>query len=70
MMARPIQPGIKWKKITTEHFDIIYPQEISEEGIRVAITMEQLYEPLKNSLGVKMSRWPIVLNNRNAISNQ
>jgi len=62
-------PGIKWKKIRAEHFDVIVPEELTEEGQRVANTMEYLRDPLQKSLDVRMRRWQVLLSNRGAVSN-
>lgn len=62
-------PGIKWKKIQSDHFDVIVPEELTEEGQRVANTLEYLRDPLQKSLDVRMRRWQVLLSNRGAISN-
>ncbi|MCK4717005.1 MAG: PD40 domain-containing protein, partial [Candidatus Marinimicrobia bacterium] len=62
-------PGIKWKKIQAEHFDVIVPEELTEEGQRVANTMEYLRDPLQKSLNVRMRKWQVLLSNRSAVSN-
>lgn len=62
-------PGIKWKKIQADHFDVIVPEELTEEGQRVANTMEYLRDPLQKSLNVRMRKWLVLLSNRGAVSN-
>ena len=32
-------PSIKWNQISTEHYDVIFPTEMSQEGLRVANTL-------------------------------
>ena len=62
-------PGIKWKKIQADHFDVIVPEELTEEGQRVANTLEYLRIPLQKSLNVRMRKWQVLLSNRGAVSN-
>lgn len=64
-------PGINWKNIRTPHFDLIFPEELTEDAQRVANTLEHLYSPLVKSLhpGTVKKRWPIILTNQGAVSN-
>ena len=64
-------PGIKWQKIDTPHFEIIFPEEIAHEGQRVANMMEHLYAPLGMTLGTDMKRtsWTVLLTNQGVIDN-
>lgn len=61
--------SVKWKKIKTDHFKIIFPADFELEANRTANILEALYEPGSQSLGVKPRRFPIILQNRNAIPN-
>lgn len=62
-------PGVRWKKINTPHFEIIFPEELTHEGQRVANTLEHLYIPLVKTLPVDVKRISILLTNQGAISN-
>ena len=62
-------PGIKWKKIDTPHFEIIFPQELIKEGQRVANTLEHIYKPLSKTLQKEPKRITILLSNRGVIPN-
>ncbi|HEX9934787.1 MAG TPA: hypothetical protein VGB38_06275, partial [bacterium] len=62
-------PGMRWKKIDTPHFEIVFPQELTEEGHRAANTMEHLYVPLNKTLDAKRKRFVIFLTNQGAIAN-
>jgi hypothetical protein len=62
-------PGIRWKQIDTPHFEIVFPQELAEEGRRAANTLEYLYTPLNKTLDGRRKRFPVFLTNRGAIAN-
>ncbi|MEN8247613.1 MAG: hypothetical protein ABFS32_01670 [Bacteroidota bacterium] len=65
-----LPPSIKWYQINTPHFKIIYPEGFSEQGQRMANTMEHIYEPASASLGVSPKKgFPVVLQNQTAVSN-
>lgn len=60
---------IKWRVIETEHFDIIFPQEIEDEAQRVAHLLEKAYPYVTRSLEVEPPRIPLVLQNQSTNSN-
>ncbi len=61
--------GISWWRISTEHYDIIYPDSLATEARRVALLAERYYDPLSRSLRAKPERLPIVLNNQSMSTN-
>ncbi|MDO9547486.1 MAG: hypothetical protein Q7J65_00785, partial [Candidatus Marinimicrobia bacterium] len=62
-------PGIQWKKIRTDYFDIIVPEELLAEGQRVANTLEYLRPSLEKTMYSRLHKWPVVLNSRSATAN-
>jgi hypothetical protein len=62
-------PSLNWKHILTEHFDIIFPEELEEEAQRVAHLLEKAYPFVTRSLEVRPPRIPLVLQNQSTISN-
>lgn len=62
-------PGIRWKKIDTPHYEIVFPSELIQEGLRVADTMERLDAPLSKSLHAYRKRFSIFLTNRGVEAN-
>ncbi len=65
-----LPPSIKWYQLKTPHFNIIYPEGFTEQGQRMANTMEHIYGPAAASLGVKPKKnFPLILQNQTSISN-
>lgn len=60
---------IEWKHITTEHFDIIFPQEVETEAKRVAHLLEKAYPYVTRSLEVQPPKIPLILQNQSTVSN-
>ncbi len=70
IQAQQLPPRIKWQQIKTEHFKIIYPQEIDSIAQDVANNMEALYSvDAKTIDGYCKWRVPLILNNYTAMSN-
>ena len=59
----------QWYRISAPHVDIIFKGNIHREAQRIANTLEHLYEPVAQSLGVKPPKTALVLRNQQAISN-
>ena len=65
-----LPPSVKWYQLKTPHFKIIYPEGFSEQGQRMANTMEHIYGPGSASLSVNPKKnFPLILQNENSISN-
>ncbi|MBT5175917.1 MAG: hypothetical protein HOL93_05110, partial [Candidatus Marinimicrobia bacterium] len=62
-------PGIEWKQIQTDHYQIIFPNELATEGNRVANTLEHVHQQINKSLPGRHLKIPVLLNNRSAIPN-
>jgi len=62
-------PHIQWKKINTDHFEIIFPKEISREGKRVAFLLEKVYKVVSRSLEVYPEKISLILQNQSVQSN-
>ncbi|MCF6351600.1 MAG: hypothetical protein L3J06_01180 [Cyclobacteriaceae bacterium] len=64
-----LPPSIKWQQLNTPHFKIIYPQGFEVQGLRMANTLEHLYEPVSKSLNAHPKKIPIILQNQHAVAN-
>ena len=62
-------PGIRWKQIETNHYLLIFPQEISEDAKRAANILEGMYVHTGQEMGGRHRKIPIVMRNRSAIPN-
>lgn len=67
--AQQNPPDILWKNIKSEHFKVIFPQEIENEAQRIAKTLEWAYQYNTKSLKIKPKPISIVLYNRSNTSN-
>lgn len=61
--------SVRWDKIKTEHFKIIYPRELDSQAVYMANALEYFREAGSASLGVQTRKWPVILHNRTLISN-
>jgi hypothetical protein len=62
-------PNLKWYQINSQHFNILFEGGFLKEGLRIANTMEELYKPVSQSLGITPKKISIILQNHNSISN-
>ena len=60
---------MKWKHLTTEHFDVIFPVELEKEAQRVGHLLETAYPFVTRSLETKPPRIPLILQNQSLESN-
>ncbi len=60
---------IKWKHILTKHFDIIFPQEVESQALRVASLLEKAYPFVTRSLETEPPIISIILQNQSVNSN-
>ncbi|OQY34914.1 MAG: hypothetical protein B6241_03275 [Spirochaetaceae bacterium 4572_59] len=69
-LAAQYAPGIEWKTIETKHFQIIFPDEISEQALTVAGKIDLIYQAESMDYGdFRQSRWPIVMTSSNMVAN-
>ncbi len=62
-------PQLNWKHITTEHFEVIFPEALTVEAKRAALLLEKSYPFVTRSLEVRPGRIPLVLHNQSVNSN-
>ncbi|MCE2732894.1 MAG: hypothetical protein LW821_05955 [Flammeovirgaceae bacterium] len=61
--------SIKWYKLKTTHFNVMYQNNAREAAQRVAATLEAIYQPGARSLGKSPRRISILLQSQSAVSN-
>lgn len=62
-------PAIKWQKITTPNFRILYPTGFDAQAQRMANTLEHIRKAESRTLDVSTRRISVILQNQNAVSN-
>jgi hypothetical protein len=62
-------PGINWKKIDAKHFQIIFPEEISRDALRVANTLEHEYQAIFKTLYYPFKKIPVLLTTNSLLPN-
>ncbi|HEY1024089.1 MAG TPA: hypothetical protein VGE26_02905 [Sphingobacteriaceae bacterium] len=62
-------PGIKFREIVTENFQLIYPEEIESDAQRMANTLGHLLPHVANTLRKKPRKISIILQNQGTESN-
>jgi hypothetical protein len=61
--------GLRWQTLRTPHFRVIFPRSFTPEALRVANTLEAVYEPVSAGLNRRPRRIPILLQNQTTVSN-
>ncbi len=61
--------SIKWKKIETPHFRVIFSDDIVSMGKTYAAYFEQIYKTAGITLGHNPRKIPIIIHNQNVLSN-
>jgi hypothetical protein len=61
--------SIVWNKIDTDHFEIIFPEEIKDDAQRVAQLLEKAYPLVSRSLEVAPAKISLILQNQSTVSN-
>ncbi|GAB5517752.1 MAG: hypothetical protein RhofKO_00030 [Rhodothermales bacterium] len=62
-------PQDRWLKISTRHFNVIFPKGLDDEAQRTANTLEHLYARAAESLNTRPKHLPVVLVNQNVDAN-
>ena len=61
--------SIKWKRIDTEHFRLVYPGDFSEKAQSLAAMMEANYPANTSQLSHQPGKVPLIVHNQTVISN-
>ncbi|MES2526088.1 MAG: hypothetical protein V4598_03340 [Bdellovibrionota bacterium] len=61
--------SVEWRKIDTKNFELIFPEEVTEDAKRVAHLLEKLYPFVTRSMEVSPPKLSLVLQNQSTISN-
>ena len=67
--AQQSPPGLDWRRIRTERFNVIFPAAITEDAQRAANTLEHIYGPVSKTLKGPRKRLDVVLANQSAQAN-
>ena len=62
-------PGLKFRQIHTENFQIIYPTDLESEAQRMASTLEHILPAVSKSLGRQPRKISVILQNQGTESN-
>lgn len=63
-------PGsLKWKRIDTEHFRVLFPEDFGNTSQTLATMMEAQYKPNSAGLSHEPSKIPIIIHNQSVYSN-
>lgn len=62
-------PGLNWKEIRTDEIHLIFPADLSEEALRVALLLEAIAPTLGETLDTDFPRYPVILSNQSAFAN-
>lgn len=67
--AQQSPPGLDWRRIRTERFNVIFPARITADAQRVANTLEHIYGPVSKTLKGPEKPVDVVLMNQVAEAN-
>ena len=68
-LAQQSPPGLDWRRIRTERFNVIFPAGITADAQRAANTLEQIYIPVSKTLKGPRKPLDVVLVNQSAQAN-
>ena len=62
-------PSVKWYRVNTPNFRVLYPKGFEEQAQRVANTLEHIRVDESKSMGVRPRKISIILQNQSSVSN-
>lgn len=62
-------PSVKFYKINTPHFKVLYPTGFDGEAQRMANTLEHIYEPEAKTMRARPRKISVILQNQSSVSN-
>ena len=62
-------PSVKWYRVNTPNFKVLYPKGFEEQAQRVANTLEHIRDAESKSMGVRPKKISVILQNQSSISN-
>lgn len=62
-------PSVNWKQTESEHFRVIFPEELGEKAFRVLVELERNYYLNSHQLDHNPGKIPVILHNRAIRSN-
>ena len=69
----PILPqnptSLRWYRVQTPHFRVLYPEGLEQQARRTAQRLEQVYEPVSAGLARRPRPLSIILQNQTSVSN-
>ena len=68
-LAQQSPPGLEWRRIQTERFNVIFPAGITADAQRAANTLEHIYGPVSKTLKGPRKPVDVVLVNQSAQAN-
>ncbi|WP_019986871.1 hypothetical protein [Rudanella lutea] len=60
---------LRWYRIRTPHFSVLYPEGFEKPAQRTAHRLEGIYEPVSATLDKRPRRLPLLLQNQTTVSN-
>lgn len=61
--------AIKWKKIKSPHFQLIFPAEFDSNAMKITNLLEHVYFPVCKTLNHQPKKISLILHNRTSVSN-
>lgn len=61
LSAQQHSRAIKWRRIVTPHFTVIFSDSMTADAQRAATLLERAYDPLRHTLGKHAERIPVLL---------
>jgi len=62
-------PSVKWYRLKTPHFRLLYPEGFETQAQRMANTLEAIREPESTSMGKAPRKISVILQNQSSLSN-